>query len=63
MPGPSRVYSMWLPVDLVEHVDDTARTAGLSRNAFVRSALESASGFGAVADPLGDHGAHGVVVQ
>lgn len=63
MPGPSRVYSMWLPVDLVEHVDATARTAGLTRNAFVRGALESATGFGAVTDPLVDHGPDGVVIQ
>jgi hypothetical protein len=59
----SRVYSLWLPVDLVDRVDARAASAGLSRNAFVKGVLESAAGPGGGGDLLGDHGAHGVVVE
>jgi hypothetical protein len=63
MSGPSRVYSMWLPVDLVDRVDTRAASAGMSRNAYVKGVLESATGPGGGSDPLGDHGANGVVVE
>lgn len=39
----SRVYSMWLPDDLVEAVDVEAKRLGMTRNAYVRLQLESAT--------------------
>lgn len=63
MPGPSRVLSLWLSDELIEHLNRTANAAGMSRNAFARTALESASGFRGSSDLLGDHSPDGVVVQ
>lgn len=63
MSGSSRVLSLWLSDDLIAHIDHTAQSAGISRNAYARGVLESASGFRGGSDLLRDHSPDGVVVE
>lgn len=58
----SRVYSLWLPEELMERIDRQAAELGLSRNARIRQLLHVAA-FGGSADVFGDDGLDPVVVE
>lgn len=58
----SRVYSLWLPEDLMERVDRQAAEAGLSRNAHIRELLRGAA-FGGGTDVFADDSFDAIVVK
>lgn len=58
----SKVISVWLPVELIDQIDDAASDIDVSRNKFIRWVLEMAVS-GRKPNPLSHDGLDPVVVK
>jgi len=52
---PGRVFTAWLPEELIERFQALAADEGIPTNRWVRNALDSASTFDTGRDDNGDH--------